>query len=247
MALGHDQNAKSHSEKVSQLFGTIATRYDVLNDILSIGLHRRWKRRLAQLANVCPGQLALDVCCGTGDVSFELAKRGAKVIGLDFNRAMLDIARRRQRAKQSTNLTCNAQPINPVFVLSDAHQLPFAPDTFDALTISYGLRNLANWQFGLREMMRVVKPGGHLLVLDFGKPANQFLRSLYFGYVAIVVPAIGKLGSGHIAPYQYLIESLRQYPAQHGVPAKMRELGLTNVQTIDLLGGIMSIIVAQKP
>ncbi len=246
MTTGSWIHDKPHGEKVRELFAAIASRYDLMNDVQSLGLHRRWKRRLAALARVGPGQHALDVCCGTGDVAFELAACGAEVIGLDFNPVMLELAKRRARAKDGPTAGMCKDSANPIFVLGDAQQLPLADDTFDAVTVSYGLRNLANWELGLAEMTRVAKPGGRVLVLDFGKPENGFLRRLYFGYLAAVVPVVGEAISGNRFAYDYLLESLKRYPGQQGVAAKMRELGLTEVGTVNIFWGVMAITVGRK-
>ena len=246
MATGSCMHDKPHSEKVRELFAAIASRYDLMNDVQSFGLHRRWKRRLAALARVGPGKRALDVCCGTGDVAFELAVRGAQVVGLDFNPAMLELAKRRARARDGLHSGICAGTPNPVFVLGDAQQLPFADNTFDAVTVSYGLRNLASWALGLVEMTRVVKVGGRVLVLDFGKPQNGFLRKLYFAYLGAVVPVLGKAICGDGFVHDYLLESLKRFPAQQGVAAKMRELGLAEVDTINIICGVMSITVGRK-
>ncbi|MCS7337164.1 MAG: class I SAM-dependent methyltransferase [Verrucomicrobiae bacterium] len=236
-----------HVEKVHSLFSAIAERYDVINDVQSFGLHRRWKRRLAELAGVGPGQLALDVCCGTGDVAFALARRGAQVIGIDFSRAMIEQARRRQQCCVNVLCSSGAGPANPAFVLGDALELPFPDNTFDAATNSYGLRNLVSWERGLQEMIRVVKHGGRVLVLDFGKPANRLLRAIYFGYVRLALPALGGIIAGNAAAYRYVMESLARYPAQQVVQTKMRELGLDCVRVFDLVGGVMSISLGTKP
>ena len=239
---------EQRSEKVGDLFATIARRYDLINDIQSLGLHRRWKRRLVNLAQVHPGQRALDICCGTGDIAFELAARGAEVVGLDFSEAMLTMARRRQKAEgraQEAGAVAGAQT-NPRFVRGEAEQIPFSDDSFEVVTVGYGLRNLASWETGVREMGRVAKAGGRLLMLDFGKPDNALWRGLYFAHLRLVVPLLGKVFCGDAAAYAYILESLEHYPAQRGVAAKMRELGLVNIRTVNLLGGIMSISCAEK-
>ncbi len=246
MATDYCLQNKSHNKKVRELFAAIALRYDLMNDVQSFGLHRRWKRRLAQLAQVGPGQRALDVCCGTGDVALELAAAGAHVVGLDFNPPMLELAKRRACAKNTLYSEVCTGTANPVFVLGDAQQLPFADETFDAVTISYGLRNLASWELGLVEMTRVAKAGGRVLVLDFGKPQNRLLHTLYFSYLMTVVPTLGAVIAGNKPAYDHIIESLRHYPAQQGVVAKMRQLGLTEVHTVNILCGIMSIAVGLK-
>ena len=231
---------EQRAAKVNDLFAAIARRYDRLNDLQSFGLHRRWKRRLVRLAQITPDARVLDVCCGTGDIALRLAEAGADVTGLDFSEPMLEVAWSKIRNPKS-------EIRNPRFVHGDAQQLPFGDATFDIVTVSYGLRNLASWETGLREMARVAKPGGRLLVLDFGKPANPLWRALYFVYLRLAVPVLGRLFAGSADAYAYILESLRHYPAQLGVATKLRELGLADVQTINLLGGAMSIHRAVKP
>ena len=221
--------------KVNALFSSIAPRYDRINDLQSFGLHRRWKRRVVELAAVKPGERALDVCCGTGDLATALASDGAETVGLDFNAPMLDVARSRK----------NAASVR--FVQGDAQQLPFSDSAFDVVTVGYGLRNLASWEAGLREMVRVARPGARLLVLDFGKPANPFWRAVYFGYLRLCVPVFGLIFCRNAAAYAYILESLKHYPAQSGVEARMRELGLTSIRVENILGGAMSINFGQKP
>ena len=219
------------AERVSDLFGNIARRYDLINDLQSFGLHRAWKRRVVRLAGISQGCRALDVCCGTGDIAFRLAGRGAEVIGLDFSAPMLRVASERARKGAAV----------PLFLRSDALRLPFPEACFDVVTVSYGLRNLDRWEAGLREMLRVIRPGGRVLVLDFGKPDNHVWRSLYFAYLRFCVPILGRIICGDAAAYGYILESLRHYPAQRGVAEKMLELGCQAVAVENLLGGVMSI------
>ena len=234
---GHQRAAK-----VNDLFTRIAPRYDLINDLQSLGLHRYWKRRVLRLAQARPGTRALDLCCGTGDIALGLARRGAEVVGLDFSEPMLSVAHRRvSGGKPAPGVPA------PKFLRGDAQQIPFPDNSFDIVTIGYGLRNLASWETGLREMRRVAKPGGRLVVLDFGKPDNRLWRSLYFNYLKLFVPLLGRVFCGNAAAYAYILESLHHYPAQHGVAAKMRELDLAQVRIINLLGGIMTINFALKP
>jgi len=231
--------------KVNRLFTRIARRYDLLNDIQSFGLHRLWKRRVVEMTRANPGTHALDVCCGTGDIAFALSHRGAGTVGLDFNQSMLQVAEHRK----STSLfapTQGRESETPVFLLGDAQQLPFAENRFDIVTVGYGLRNLRHWQGGLREMARVARPAGRLLVLDFGKPDNPIWRAIYFGYLRLFVPLLGLAFCGSASAYAYILESLRHYPAQNGVADEMRRLGLKNVQIHNLLGGVMSINYGEK-
>lgn len=218
--------------KVGDLFAAIAPRYDLINDLQSFGLHRWWKRRLVKLATPRPGLRALDLCCGTGDVAFALAGQGSEVTGLDFSEPMLAVARKRCAGRVSGN---------PQFLHGDAQQIPFPDQSFDIVTVSYGLRNLSSWERGMSEMWRVTKPGGRLLVLDFGKPDNAAWRALYFAYLRTFVPVFGKVFCGDGQTHAYILESLKHYPAQHGVAAKMHEMGCRDVRIIPLLGGVMTI------
>jgi demethylmenaquinone methyltransferase/2-methoxy-6-polyprenyl-1,4-benzoquinol methylase len=225
--------------RVKALFTRIAPRYDLINDLQSFGLHRVWKRRLVRLAQPQAGERALDVCCGTGDIALALAARGADTVGLDFNRPMLEIAQRRQ--DRLARRGCVPAPGRVEFMEGDAQQLPFPDAAFDIVTVGYGLRNLADWERGLQEMRRVARPGGRLLVLDFGKPDNAVWRAVYFGYLRLVVPLLGLAVARSASAYAYILESLIHYPAQRGVAAKMTELGLAEVRIFNLLGGVMSI------
>ena len=231
---------EQRAAKVNDLFAAIARRYDLLNDLQSFGLHRRWKRRVVELAAVKPGDRALDLCCGTGDLALALVRRGAEVVGLDFSGAMLEIAEKR-RLK-----TPKSQISNLKFIQGDAQQIPFPDHSFDVVTVGYGLRNLTNWEAGLAEMYRVAKPGGRLVVLDFGKPPNAVWRAAYFMHLKIFVPLLGWVFCGNAQAYAYILESLKHYPAQNGVAAKMRELKLANVRVINLLGGAMAINYGEK-
>jgi demethylmenaquinone methyltransferase/2-methoxy-6-polyprenyl-1,4-benzoquinol methylase len=236
------QPGDGRAAKVHDLFAAIAPRYDLINDLQSFGLHRHWKRRLVRLASPQPGEHALDLCCGTGDIAFGLARHGAEVVGLDFSEAMLGVARekgRRQRAEGRREGSVS-------FEQGDASQLPFPDEHFDIVTVGYGLRNLTSWERGLTEMHRVARPGGRLLVLDFGKPDHALWRRLYFGYLRWFVPLFGKIFCGDSATHAYILESLQEYPAQRGVEAGMNDLKCADVRVIQLLGGIMGINYGRK-
>ena len=241
MANKYYDPSEARAARVNDLFAAIAPRYDLINDLQSLGLHRAWKRRLVHLAQPRPGQTALDLCCGTGDVAFALAACGAEVTGLDFSAPMLAVAERRAGAIPRSGFRA------PHFLQGDAQNVPFPDNSFDLVTISYGLRNLADLERGLREMLRVTKPGGRVLVLDFGKPDNAAWRAMYFGYLRWLVPVFGKLLCGDAATHSYILESLKHYPGQRGVDARMLELGFANPRIVNLLGGIMSINVGEKP
>jgi demethylmenaquinone methyltransferase/2-methoxy-6-polyprenyl-1,4-benzoquinol methylase len=237
--------------RVSDLFTRIAPRYDLINDLQSFGLHRYWKSLLVRMAQAKRDERVLDLCCGTGDLALRLARDGARVIGADFNQRMLAVAMRRSRSLMgntdhvASGNTGGTPSLH--LIQSDALRLPFPDGAFDIVTMAYGLRNLANVKVGLSEMQRVARPGGRLLVLDFGKPDNAVWRKLYFGYLKLFVPILGLIFCGSASAYGYILESLRYYPAQRGVAQQMSELGLANVRILNLLGGVMGINYAEKP
>jgi demethylmenaquinone methyltransferase/2-methoxy-6-polyprenyl-1,4-benzoquinol methylase len=287
---------EQRAAKVGALFATIARRYDRINDIQSFGIHRLWKRRVLHLAHPQPAERALDLCCGTGDITLALAKCGAHVTGLDFSEPMLEVAREklarieplnRDIAQDSVSFSSpkggegrgeealrvhgevllrapgknrlpggnsnpNAQSEKSCkpkieFIRGDAQQIPFPENSFDILTIGYGLRNLADLDAGLRDMLRVTKPGGRIVALEFGKPANRAWRSIYFTYLKFALPIFGKLFVGNSAAYGYILESLTHYPGQQTVAEKMGGLGWQKIRVFNLMGGIMSIHYAEKP
>jgi demethylmenaquinone methyltransferase/2-methoxy-6-polyprenyl-1,4-benzoquinol methylase len=230
--------------RVCDLFDRIARRYDLINDVQSAGLHRLWKRRVVQEAGISNGKTALDVCCGTGDLAFSMARKGAQVTGLDFSRQMLNVARQRgafvnrDRSEHSFS--------TPTFVEGDAMQLPFEDASFDVLTMAYGLRNLSDWRKGLSECHRVLRPGGRMVILDFGKPPNPTWRSLYFSYLRLIVPVMGWSLVGDAEAYRYILTSLQHFPAQRGIESEMVRLGCRHVRTHLFLGGVMSLNMASK-
>jgi demethylmenaquinone methyltransferase / 2-methoxy-6-polyprenyl-1,4-benzoquinol methylase len=254
MASTYFDPGDQRAARVHNLFSRIAPRYDLVNDLQSFGLHRYWKRRVTRLARPQPGERALDLCCGTGDLALALEGRGVRVTGVDFSERMLDVAERRTSRirtqaegppNHALRVAHHAAP-SVHYVRADALRIPFCDNSFDIVTVGYGLRNLANWETGLHEMQRVAKAGGRLLVLDFGKPDNAIWRKLYFAYLRLFVPCLGRIFCGSAAAYAYILESLQQYPAQHGLAAKMRDSGLVNVRIVSLLGGVMSINYGEK-
>jgi demethylmenaquinone methyltransferase/2-methoxy-6-polyprenyl-1,4-benzoquinol methylase len=230
---------EQRAAKVNDLFAAIARRYDLINDLQSFGLHRLWKRRVVQLAQIKPGERALDLCCGTGDLALALAQQGAVTTGLDFSQPMLEVAAQRQR-----NLKSQVSSLK--FIQGDAQQVPFPDGSFDIVTVGYGLRNLTSWERGLDEIHRVARPGTRLIVLEFGKPANALWRAIYFLHLRCSVPLVGLLFCGNASAYAYILESLKHYPAQLAVAEKMRSLKLANVRVINLLGGAMAINYGEK-
>lgn len=239
------QSGPERANRVRALFAAIARRYDLINDLQSCGLHRRWKRQLVGLARLGPGQRALDVCCGTGDIAFALAGAGAEVVGLDFSPEMLAVAAERLEARRARGQVPRPPAIQ--FVRGDALELPFPDARFDVVTIGYGLRNLADFARGIGEMRRVLRPGGRLLVLDFGMPGNPVVRALYLAYLQLAVPLYGWVFAGSPAAYAYILESLRHYPGQAGVADLMRRQGFAHVEVVNRLGGAMAIHRAERP
>jgi demethylmenaquinone methyltransferase / 2-methoxy-6-polyprenyl-1,4-benzoquinol methylase len=219
---------EQRAAKVRQLFAAIARRYDLLNDIMSVGLHRHWKHRLVELAG--KPRDVLDLCCGTGDIA---RRFDARVTGADFTHEMLQVAATRSQRVH--------------WIRADAQRLPFPDKSFDVVSIGYGLRNLADLEAGLREILRVLRPGGKLLSLDFGKPQNALLRALYFGYLRSVLPVLGRLFCGDPDTHGYILVSLQNYGAQHGVKELMERCGYRDCGIEEFVGGTMVINFGRKP
>lgn len=227
-------DGEKRAGRVVDLFAAVAPRYDLINDLQSLGMHRRWKRRLVHEAGIRVGERALDVCCGTGDVAFALRDLGAEVTGLDFSEAMLGIARKRNTGGAVR------------FLQGDALALPFPDQTFDVVTVAYGVRNLADVHAGLAELLRVLRPAGRLLILEFGKPESAVWRWLYFQYLRWLVPVFGRVFCGDGDTHSYILESLMKYPGQRGVDELLRARGCHLTRVVPLVGGAMALNVAVK-
>ena len=221
---------------VRGLFSTIADRYDLITILLSYGRDRRWKRRLAALAPPDRGGRVLDLACGTGDIAFELAASGSRVVGLDITHRMLVLARRKPQASR----------LGVRFAAGDMMALPFPDGSFAAVTTGYGLRNVPELGGALAEINRVLVPGGTLLSLDFDKPLNPIVRGLYLGYLTIVGSALGLALHGDPDTYRYIPESIRRYPGAAGVCALAQRAGFTSCTHQPVLGGLMAIHRAVK-
>ena len=230
------QDDGHRAEKVHELFATIARRYDLLNDIMSAGQHRRWKRRLVELAG--EGRDVLDLCCGTGDIALMFARRGAVVTGADFTEEMLRMAATRCGRERVSRLQ---------WVRADALRLPFGENSFDVVSVGYGLRNLADIDLGLREILRVLRPGGKFLSLDFGKPELTPFRAVYFGYLRVVLPVLGRLFCGDPDTHGYILASLQNYPAQRGTKELMESCGYCGCGFEEFSLGSMAINYGSKP
>ncbi len=221
---------------VDSVFSSVAPSYDVMNDLMSLGVHRLWKRYTVFQANLRPGQRALDLAAGTGDLAELLARDAGpqgRVTLADINQPML--ARGRDRlidAGWSQRIAC---------VQADAEHLPFADDSFDCITIAFGLRNVTDKYQALHEMHRVLRPAGRLLVLEFSKPASGLLSRAYDVYSFAVLPRLGKLVAGDANSYRYLAESIRMHPDQESLKHLMTAAGLMRVQYQNLSGGIVAL------
>ena len=223
-------------EYVRGLFSTIAPRYDLITVLLSFGQDRRWKRRLTALASPA-GKLALDLACGTGDIAFALDRGGArKVVGLDITPQMLTLASAKPEAR----------PGGVAFVAGDMIALPFPEAAFDLVTTGYGLRNVPVLETAVAETLRVLKPGGVLLSLDFNKPSSRLVRTIYLTYLSIVGSVLGAVLHGDPDTYRYIPQSIRRYPGAAGVSAIARRAGFSQCDALPVLGGLMTIHRAVK-
>lgn len=211
---------------VQAMFARIARRYDFLNRVLSAGIDRRWRARLVRRLGPLEGREVLDVACGTGDLAFELAEAGARVVGLDFTREMLVLARAKDRAARVS------------FLNGDALALPFERASFDAATIAFGLRNLEDRRKGLAELARVVRPGGTVMVLEFSLPPSRLLAAPYRFYFTRVLPRVGALVSGDDEAYRYLPDTVLAWPEPSELERELQSVGLVRCGFERLSGGI---------
>jgi demethylmenaquinone methyltransferase/2-methoxy-6-polyprenyl-1,4-benzoquinol methylase len=220
--------------QVRAMFDRIAGFYDLMNSVMTAGLHHRWRARAADLAALAPGDSALDVACGTGDLAIELAHRvgtGGEVIGSDFSEEMLERAR--------------VKAPGLAWEWGNALDLPYATGRFDAATVGFGARNFSDLDRGLAEMARVVKPGGHVVVLEITTPRRPPLSTFYSVWFDRVVPLIGRL-TGEEEAYTYLPSSVRRFPGPEGLAAAMQRAGLGEIRWILTAGGIIALHVGTK-
>ena len=217
---------------VRSLFARIADRYDFITVALSYGRDRRWKQRLIALATPRPGSYAADLATGTGDLAFALAAQGVEVVGLDVTVRMIELA----RAKGGKF----AGP-TPEFLVGDMVALPFASGTFDLVTTGYGLRNVPDLTSAVDEILRVLKPGGQALSLDFNRPSNPIVRGAYLLYLTAIGGALGWLLHGDPDTYRYIPASIRNYPGAERVARLMESRGFSRVRHYRVLGGLMAI------
>jgi demethylmenaquinone methyltransferase/2-methoxy-6-polyprenyl-1,4-benzoquinol methylase len=229
------------ARRVRAVFDSVAPSYDLMNDLMSAGLHRLWKRFTLGCTALRPGQQALDVAAGTGDLTVGMARQvgpAGLVLHTDINREMLEVGRGR--------IVDEALVDGVVTVQANAEQLPFPDARFHAVTIGFGLRNVTDQDAALRELARVTKPGGRVLVLEFSKPVLPLLAAVYDQYSFRVLPALGDLVAGDAASYRYLAESIRRHPDQATLAAMMTTAGLEDVRYHNLTGGIVALHIGMR-
>lgn len=229
-----DKNEKE--SKVAGVFHSVAQQYDVMNDLMSFGIHRLWKRFTIDASGVRPGNKVLDLAGGTGDLTAKFSKlvgREGKVILADINSSMLNVGRDKLRDK---GLVQNIE-----YVQANAQYLPFEDNTFDIITIAFGLRNVTDKDMALRSMYRVLKPGGRLLVLEFSKPEHDIINKIYDFYSFNILPKMGELVAKDGDSYQYLAESIRMHPDQETLKSMMDEAGFEQTSYKNLTDGVVAL------
>jgi demethylmenaquinone methyltransferase/2-methoxy-6-polyprenyl-1,4-benzoquinol methylase len=216
------------------MFDRIAGVYDLMNTAMTAGMHHRWRQRAADRAELQPGDVALDACCGTGDLAIELAARvgpEGTVVGCDFSEPMLELARRKAGDRELSQVR---------FEWADALELPYPDGAFDAVTVGFGARNLADLDGGLRELARVLRPGGRLVILEITQPRRPPLSTFYSLWFDRIVPVLGTI-AGNRGAYSYLPESVKRFPSPLGLAELMESAGLERIRYLLLAGGIIAI------
>lgn len=234
-----DRSAKARM--VGQVFDSVATRYDVMNDLMSFGAHRIWKQFTLEQSGVRPGQRVLDIAGGTGDLCRKFSRRvgdDGQVVLADINASMLTVGR--------DKMTDEGVVGNIDYSLADAELLPFADDVFDCVSIAFGLRNVTDKERALASMFRVIRPGGRLLVLEFSKPVLPLLSKVYDAYSFSALPMMGKLVANDSDSYRYLAESIRMHPDQDTLKGLIEDAGFEKVEYFNLTGGVVALHKAYK-
>lgn len=235
-------NVEEKAGKVADVFHSVASNYDLMNDLMSAGVHRLWKRMTIEMSGVRSGNKVLDIAGGTGDLAAKFSRIVGKdgyVVLADINESMLKVGRDRLMDLGVVD--------NVKFSQSDAQYLPFPDNTFDIITIAFGLRNVTDKELALKSMLRVLKPGGRLLVLEFSKPGNPVLSKIYDTYSFNILPKLGKLFADDAESYQYLAESIRMHPDQQTLMAMMNHAGFTNTDFHNMTGGVVALHRGVKP
>lgn len=230
------------ADRVAGVFHSVASKYDLMNDLMSGGVHRLWKRFTIEVSGVRPGHKVLDIAGGTGDLAYKFSKLvgdNGQVVLSDINSSMLNVGRDR--------LIDRGVNSNVQYAQLDAQFLPFADNTFDCVTIAFGLRNVTDKDLALRSILRVLKPGGRLLVLEFSKPQNSLLEKVYDQYSFRLLPLMGKLITNDADSYRYLAESIRMHPDQETLKSMMSEAGFANAEFYNMTGGVVALHKGIKP
>ena len=240
---GYDTvNVEEKAGRVADVFHSVADSYDLMNDLMSGGIHRLWKRMTIEMSGVRPGHTVLDIAGGTGDLAAKFSRivgpEGTVVLA-DINDSMLKVGRDRLVDRGVVN--------NVQFSQADAQHLPFPDNTFDVITIAFGLRNVTDKALALDSMYRVLKPGGRLLILEFSKPKNEILSKVYDTYSFSVLPKLGKLFANDADSYQYLAESIRMHPDQRTLLDMLDSAGFASTDFHNMTGGIVALHRGVKP
>lgn len=228
------------TERVKGIFASIAGRYDAFNMLASMGIDRLWRRRLVKACKITGAEQVLDLCAGTGDVSFAIADQAqpASVMVTDFSPEMLEVARRKATSHRgSTQLE---------FQIADAQSLPFADASFDVVTVAFGVRNLPDRAANFSEVLRVLKPGGRYIILEFSRPGFAPWRAVYHVYLRYAIPAIGGLLTRDRESFVYLNDSIRRFPAQQELANELRAAGFSAVEWANMTGGIVALHTSTK-
>jgi demethylmenaquinone methyltransferase / 2-methoxy-6-polyprenyl-1,4-benzoquinol methylase len=227
------RDSEEFATQVQGMFDRIAGVYDVMNSAMTAGMHHQWRQRAVDRAHVGPGSDALDICCGTGDLALELRRRigpDGRVVGCDFSEPMLELARRKSGEE--------GLPVE--FAWADALDLPYGNESFDAVTVGFGARNLADLDRGLAEMARVLRPGGRLVILEITRPQREPLSTFYSLWFDRLVPVLGNL-AGDSDAYSYLPDSVRTFPQPQELAAKIDAAGFAQIRWLLLAGGIIAV------
>jgi len=235
-------NVEQKAGKVADVFHSVASNYDLMNDLMSAGVHRLWKRMTIEMSGVRPGNKVLDIAGGTGDLAAKFSPivgTDGYVVLADINDSMLKVGRDRL---MDIGVVGNVK-----FSQADAQHLPFPDNTFDIITIAFGLRNVTDKDLALKSMLRVLKPGGRLLILEFSKPGNPLLSKIYDTYSFSILPKLGKLFADDGDSYQYLAESIRMHPDQKTLISMMDDAGFANTDFHNMTGGVVALHRGVKP